>query len=173
MKVLSVTVYEFDELSDEAKKKAREWWREGALNHDWWEGVYDDAITVGLKIKSFDLDRNRHAKGEFIHSAPKVAELILKDHGDTCETYKTASAFLKERDEAIDTAIKDENGEIQDERALDQKLDDIESDFLKSILEDYSIILQKEYEYQLSDEVGDETIMANGYTFTEDGERQG
>ena len=45
----------------------------------------------------------------------------------------------------------------------------IEDEFLKSLLEDYSIILQKEYEYQTSEEAIIESIKANDYEFTEDG----
>jgi hypothetical protein len=40
-RIVTKTVYRFDELSDEAKEKAREWYREGNLDHDWWDGVYD------------------------------------------------------------------------------------------------------------------------------------
>ena len=170
-KIIETTVYSFNELSESAKEKAREWHRNGALDYDWWQSTYDDAEQAGLKIKSFDLERNRHAKGEFISGAENCAWLIEKNHGDTCETYKTAKAFLAERDEAVNSAPKDENGELENERALDEKLDDIESDFLKSILEDYSIILQKEYEWLLSDEQVDESIIANDYTFTESGAR--
>ena len=35
------TVYTFNELSDAAKEKAREWYRDGALDYDWWDFVYD------------------------------------------------------------------------------------------------------------------------------------
>lgn len=171
MKTINVKVYEFDELSDGAKENARIWYRNGALDYDWWETMYDDAKSVGLKITGFDLDRNRHATGEFITSARECADAILKQHGESCESFKTAEAFLKERDEIVDTAPKDENGEFENEHELDGKLDDCEADFLKAILEDYSVMLQNEYEYLLSDENVDETIRINKYTFTKDGKR--
>lgn len=37
------TVYQFEELSDKAKDRARDWYREGALDYDWWDGVYESA----------------------------------------------------------------------------------------------------------------------------------
>lgn len=40
------TVYSFDELSDRAKERARDKYRERALDHGWWEYVYEDADTV-------------------------------------------------------------------------------------------------------------------------------
>ena len=38
------TVFKYEELSDEAKEKAREWYRgeDGGLDYEWWDCVYDD-----------------------------------------------------------------------------------------------------------------------------------
>lgn len=55
-RVIETTVFKFAELSDEAKEKAREWFREGALDHDWWDCVYDDAATCA-KLMGIDLDQ--------------------------------------------------------------------------------------------------------------------
>lgn len=170
MKTLSINVFEFDELNDKAKDKAREWYRERALDYEWWDCTYEDAERIGL---GFDLDRNRHATGNFINDACHCADAILREHGDGCETYKTAESFLRERDEIVTTAERDEDGELANEYELDEKLNKVESEFLKSILEDYSILLQREYEYLLSNESVDEMIRANQYTFTETGKREG
>lgn len=48
------TVYSFDELSDQAKEKAREWFREGRLDYDWWDSVYEDANQIA-RILGIDL----------------------------------------------------------------------------------------------------------------------
>ena len=172
MKTKTITLYEFNELSDTAKEKAREWYRGGALDYDWWDSIYDDAKRIGIKITAFDLDRNRHATGELLASAEETAHKIEKEHGDSCETYKTAKQYLADRDKLVESAERDENGEFVDEYSLDCALDDLDAEFLNSLLEDYSVILQKEYEYLLSDESVDENILANGYTFTEDGKRE-
>lgn len=66
MKTKTITLYTYDELpTEKAKERARDWALEFALLDDWWECTYDDAICIGLNIISFDLDRNRHAKGVF------------------------------------------------------------------------------------------------------------
>ncbi len=44
--IVEITVYQFDELNEEAKAKARNWYREGALDYPWWEFVYDDFQAV-------------------------------------------------------------------------------------------------------------------------------
>ncbi|CAB4213043.1 hypothetical protein UFOVP1444_53 [uncultured Caudovirales phage] len=171
MQIIETKVYTFDELSDSAKDKARQWYREGALDHEWWDCTYDDAKTIGLKITSFGLDRDRGAEGVFIADAEECAHKIEKEHGETCETFKTAKDYLAKRDACVNAAEKDSNGELIDERGLELDLDDLDTAFLASLLEDYAIILQKEYEYLLSDEAVDESIIANEYTFTEGGKR--
>lgn len=177
MQTIQTTVFEYDELSDKAKDKARDWYRERALDYDWWDSIYEDAANIGLTIKSFDLDRSRHATGEFKYfgGAEQCASLILKEHGKDCETFKTASKFLAELDtlnkeiEAVDgdDQTNCEYEVWQDKRGL------LCDDFLNSLLEDYSIMLQHEYEYLLSDEAVEESIRCNGYTFTELGKRYG
>jgi type I restriction-modification system DNA methylase subunit len=44
------TLYTFDELSETAKEKALEVYRDINLNFDWWDGTYEDAKNIGLKI---------------------------------------------------------------------------------------------------------------------------
>jgi hypothetical protein len=39
-------VFLFSELSDQAKEKARAWYRDGALDYDWWDAVYEDFTTI-------------------------------------------------------------------------------------------------------------------------------
>lgn len=51
-----ITVYQFDELSDAAKEKAREWYRDGQLDYDWWGFVYEQADTAAKHL-GIDIDR--------------------------------------------------------------------------------------------------------------------
>lgn len=163
MRIAEVKVYKFDELSDKAKEKAIRKLYDINVDYDWQETTYEDADRVALKITSFSLDRNRHAKGNFIDYAVDTARKILEEHGNKCETYKTATIFLQK--------IKDKEKEVGDDEyyVIEEECAKIEEEFLKSILEDYSIILQKEYEYQTSEKAIIETIKANEYEFTEDG----
>ena len=45
--VICTTVYQFPELSDAAKEKARSWYRELGPHDDWWDAVYEDFERVG------------------------------------------------------------------------------------------------------------------------------
>ena len=181
MRTIKTRVYTFDELNDTAKDKARDWYREGALDYEWWDCTYMDAETIGMKITSFDLDRNRHAEGHLTLSLAESCEAILKEHGETCETYKTASEYLTQynqldnaKDEAIRT-LSPQDIEDEKETELEDQFEDaivqLADEYQQSLLEDYSIMLQREYEYLLSDQQVDESIRCNEYEFTETGKR--
>ena len=54
--VICTTVYQFPELSDAAKEKARSWYRELGPHDDWWDAVYEDFERVceilGIRLKT-------------------------------------------------------------------------------------------------------------------------
>lgn len=54
MRTIEKTVFQFDELSDDAKEKAREWYREGDEFYS--ECVYEDAATIA-DILGIDLQQ--------------------------------------------------------------------------------------------------------------------
>ncbi len=164
MRTIRTKVYKFNELTEEGQQKAIENLSDINVDYSWWESTYEDAANIGLKITSFDLDRNRHAKGEFITSAAETAELIQSNHGKDCETYKTATTFLNDLNELTG---KHENIEDVNENDIEE----LEDEFLKSLLEDYSIMLQKECDYLQSKEAIIETIEANDYEFYANGIR--
>ena len=161
MKTKSYNVYKFNELSEPSKQKAIENLCNMNTDYDWWDSVYDDAKTIGLKITGFDLDRGAYYSGDFIESAKETAELIIKNHGDTCATYLDAKKYL------ADYVNLGPGLETYDD--VSDALDKLNAEFLKTICEDYRIILQKEYEYLTSEEAIVETILLNDYDFTEDG----
>ena len=166
MKTKTIEIYEFDELSESAQDKAIDNIRTINNDYEWWDSIYEDAKDAGIILESFDLDRNRHAKGYFSNGAEGCAHLIVDNHGEICETYKTARAYLKDRDKLMRTPI---DGDF-DETALDNSLNDLDTDFLQSILEDYSMSLQREYEYLNSKENLLEVIACNEYTFNVNGQ---
>lgn len=159
-------VYPFDELSDTAQDSAVADLVDFIMDFEWWYSTYEDAATIGLKITEFDLGRGSFCRGNWTEYPEDAAQLILENHGKSCETYKDAWEFQN----AVSV-----QGSIFMDRDDDKEF--IESDqyeelcrkFHQDILEDYRIMLQKEYEYQTSREVIIETIKANEYEFTENG----
>lgn len=61
--VTTRTLYTFDELSDAAKEKAREWYRQHAMDYEWWDGVYETAQTGGAML---GIDMNHKGKNPCI-----------------------------------------------------------------------------------------------------------
>jgi hypothetical protein len=168
----TVLIYQFDELSAKAKEKARDWFQQGALDYEWWENVYEDAERIGLKITSFELER-QSITGEFTGEAEHCAKTILREHGDTCDSFKLAQAFLQER-QALDSELE-ESKDGDDEHhtwEIDEQITELEEEFKKDLLADYLDTLQKEADYLTSDEAVDEGIRANEYTFLANGKRE-
>jgi len=161
-------VFKFNELDDNGKYHCLSVLHDINIHYDWWNNVYEDAKNIGLEIESFN---DYECTGNFAHGQSETcAHSIETEHGEVCETYATAKDYLKSRDEAVDTAPRDEDGEFESEYDLDQELDAIDAEFLRSLLEDYRIMLMKEYEYLTSEEGIHETIEANEYEFTANGE---
>jgi len=161
MRTIRIKAYKFEELSEEVQTKVIDKNYDINVHDEWWDGVYEDARNIGLKITGFDTDRNRHATGEFLLSANEVAQNILNEHGDMCETYKTAENFMSVWQPVFNDYMETEEGE--------DKLIDLETEFLNSLLEDYAMTLEKESEYLMSEEAIKETLIANEYEYTKDG----
>ena len=164
MRIIETKVYKFDELPEDIKEKAIENLYDINVDYEWWQFIYEDAEQIGLEITEFDIDRASYCKGKFTLSAEEVAANIIKDHGKDCETFKTASSYLKEHDPIFSEYFNTEDSKLED------KLLELEDEFLKSLCEDYRIILSNEYEYLTSKEAIIETIKCNNYEFTEYGE---
>lgn len=59
MKIIEVKAYKFSELSDAAKEKARDWYREGNMDDNFWsEYVIDEAVEQG-KLLGIDFKERR------------------------------------------------------------------------------------------------------------------
>lgn len=168
MRTKTIKIYSFNELSDDAKQIALDKCRYFQVDDVWWDSTYMDAAQIGLKITSFQLDRNRGAEGELFLSSCEVAQNILNNHGENCKTYKTATEFLSEW-QPIFNEYMDEQGEHYESSEHEDMLNELENEFLKDLLEDYSIMLQNESEYLTSDEYVADFILANEYEFTEEG----
>lgn len=167
MRIVEIKVYPFSELSDAAKEKARKWWLLDGLNYDWWEYTKEESENLGLRVKSFDLDYRR-IETEVLTSAPEIAEATIKEHGETCDTYKTASAYLLELARVGAACDAPDGSEAREKwEGEREKIDDIfKRDLSYNILD----LLKNEWEYLNSDEYVNETLSQdNGLEFTESG----
>lgn len=174
MRTIKTKVYKFAELSEAAQKKAIEVCQECNLSDDWHRFTCEDAEQAGLGITSFDIERGSYCNIKFIESAPECAELIVKNHGESCGTYKTAKKFLSNYADLIKKYSDGKRIDIVEECKeydFDNEADELEEEFKREIGEDYLSILRANYDYISSEEAIKETIEANGYEFTKDGKR--
>lgn len=148
MRTIETKVYKFDELSNEAKEVARNWYREYAFDYEWWDFTYEDAERIGLKITSFDIDRHK-IEGHLTEDVLEVIRRIRVEHGKKCGTYKLTVPLYRRKSLTED--------EVEE--------------FTHALLEEYLVMLRNEAEYIVSEEAVDESIRANDYEFTEDGRR--
>ena len=156
---ITKTLYAFDELSESAQEHAINGLEGIYVDQEWWDCTYEDAENIELEITSFS---DRDIDGGFIESAESCAYAIQAQHGPDCDTLKDADRYLSERADLVKTWPEDESG-------LDEKLDDLDNEFLHDLLEDYRIMLGNEYDYLTSREAIVEYIDANGYEFDENG----
>jgi hypothetical protein len=163
-------ILRFNELSEKAQENAIDLMRDINTDHEWWDFTENDIATIGLKLVSFDTNRGQNCVLECILGHHEIADKILKNHSDSCDTYKLAIQFLKDRDSIVNNAPLDADGEYESTFDLGNELDDIENEFIKSLQIEYLSLLSKEHEHLISDKSIQETIECNEYEFTEKGE---
>lgn len=163
---ITVTAYSFDELSDKAKDKARQWWRDLLDAYDVSDWTTEDAKAAGLELTEWDVSSRPTCTIRFAHGARNAAKLILANHGESCDTHTAAKQYL---DAEADAVALEDAGDVD---GAAEKLEEAESAFRKALERAYAEMLKAEYDHAYSDEVTDENIRANEYLFTEDGKRQ-
>jgi len=206
MTTKTINLYEFNELSEAAKEKARNWWRECNNNDTFWsECTIDEAKEQGENM-GLDIDNIYFSGfcqqgsgacfvGSWNASRVKAGE-TAKDWGDspaTTEIKRIAAEFEEFSKAWPESSFSVEHrghyshefctnfnvslGEDADNNELvspEQWRN--ESDSLIETARDYMRWiykqLEKEYEYQNSDECIDENLTGNSYTFKEDGTRE-
>lgn len=165
MRTIRIKLYKFSELTKGAQTNAINQLSDINVDSEYWfNGIYTDAEDIGLRLGGFEFDSAsfvRNLTGEFIISANEVAANILKDHGESCETYKTALSFMEVWQPVFSKYMETEEGE--------DRLIEIEDKFLTCLIIDYKNLLQTEYDYQTTEKSIIETIEANEYEFTKDG----
>ena len=163
MKTIEINLYQFEELSADAKTNAIDSLSDINVSCDWYSYHLDEAEELGLHIDTFDIHHTMSASGNFILSANEVAQNILNSHGEQCSTYKTAKTFMHKWLPLFSKYMQEEGEELESE------LMELEDEFLNNLLKDYVKIMDDDYDYLTSDEAVEETIKANEYYFTKDG----
>ena len=164
MRTIEIKLFKFQELSQEAQQKTLEKLHDINVGHNWWDMTYDDAKRIGLQIDGFDLGRGNNINTEMLWVGSEVAEEVIKEHGESCNTYQIAKKFEQKYIDLDRKYAEDE--ELTD---FEEESFEIDSDFKEELQDAYLTILKNEYEYLITEEAIKETILANEYEFTVEG----
>jgi hypothetical protein len=173
MKTIEVKLYEFEELSNEAKENAIERNRTMNVEWDWWDPTYEGMKEIGIEINSFDIyHRNISIT---IEDSEHTASETIKNFGEGMEVVKISKRFIADRDALIkklgegnDIAGYSVKEEFIDE--YDEEIEYLEEEYRKEMAEEILTWLREEYEFLQTDEAVAETLIANDYEFTENGQ---
>jgi hypothetical protein len=198
MRTKTITLYKFEELSEEAQKKAIEDNYQINVEYtEWDDSVRDDAVSIG-KLMGIDISRiyftgfSSQGDGACFEGNYQYNKNCVKELKEYAPEDKTLHGIV-ERLQAIQkkhfyklSANVKHSGHYYHEMCTDISVykdgnymySDSEQEAeeeLKDILRDYMRwiyrTLEKEYDYMTSEEAIKETIIANDYEFTKDGSR--
>lgn len=157
-------VFFYDDIPTEAgKEKARSWYKDSD-DMPWLEEYVTEKIVEGLDKIGYSVDGVRvfyslsYSQGDGVSFEGTVTyektgkAYTVKQSGRYCHEY-TMSAYTEDYD------------------GYEQDADDAFMDSIRSVAIDAKRAAYREMEAEREDESVAETIRANGYTFTADGER--
>ena len=172
MKTITITVYKFNELSEEAQRKALEKLSDINLTNNWHEEIYNNAEKIGVFISDFDLSKYQ-CNASLEDDVNVICDKILFIHNHQPDELKlVAERFLKQHNELIETHYRPttvEGATEIDFAKYDAAADQLETDFVREIERHFLQRLEKEYKRRTSIHAVIDTIYANSYYFTEDG----
>ena len=179
MREMNVTVYSFDELSEEAQERALNELRPVDIEPYWYEDTFDTIRTagklLGLEIDGIYFDTDSYcifdAYYRYARGAVKAVRNEFPRMTDLHEVARDLQALQRRYFYSLrcNVASQRDTNSYQCFRFGE----DYECEDLGDIIDDFAhwarVLLRDEYEYLTSDEAVKETIEANEYEFTEAG----
>jgi hypothetical protein len=184
----------YEELDDEAKAVARNNWREGHLDYEWWDFVYDDAKQcaelIGINIK--DIWFNMHCQGagacwEGSYNYVKGSVKAIKQHAPKDEDLHRIAETLQEIQKSYFYSIFAQSvhrGWYNHEGTMEISAD-VDTDMCNHCLDrkDYEALrdalreyarwihqrLEEEYDWLMADAQIEESIITNEVNFHKNG----
>lgn len=193
MRTITTEVYKFEELDEETQERVIENNRDINVDYQWWDFIYDDVKKIGkilgINIKNIYFSRfysqgdgacfegsYSYAKesvkkikeyaplDEELHKIAKDLYLLQKNHFYRLSANVEHSGHYYHEFCTNITVYDDDYYDISDDTIEGMK------EILRSFMQWIYSILEKECNYLTSDEAIKETIIANEYEFTEEGE---
>jgi len=173
MRTETIKIYSFDELSAEAKVDAIEGNRQINVDYDWWDCTYELMKEMGVEINSFSIYHRDISIT--IEDSEYTAIETIENFGKESEIVKISKQFIADRDELIkklgegnDISGYSVKEELIDE--YDEEIEYLEEQYRKEMAEEILTWLRDECEFLQTDEAVAETLIANDFEFTENGD---
>ena len=179
MREITVKAYKFDELSEAAKKRALNAFRDINVEYDWWDGAYDTICTAG-NLLGLDIDRIHfdaylycifNANYEYVRGAAKAVKAEFPQDTELHDVARKLQDLQKRHFYSLSCAVREARSMNRYE--CFRFGEDYECKDLGDIIDDFAhwarVLLRDEYKYLTSDEAIQEAIEANEYEFTEEG----
>lgn len=193
--IIETTVFTYDELSGKAKAKARDWYSQGALDYPWYDSIYEDAKTIGA-LMGIAIDKiyfsgfacqGYGACFEGNYEYAKGAAKAIAAYAPQDETLRDIAAALQETQRKAFYRLSAKvyhTGHYYHSNSTsihvfyesdfaNSNVDDSITESLRAFMDWIYLQLETEHDYITSDDVMAENIIANEYTFTIDGKREG
>lgn len=190
------TVYSFEELSDAAKEKAIDRYREHGLDYDWWDAVYENAKNIGalmgiridnIYFSGFSYQGDgacfegeyEYQKGsvkavmDYAPQDKKLHTIVKRLQREQRKNFYGLSAHVEHKGHyshefctVIDVSDNRDNAPWRVADDVAEEIKDLLRDFMNWIYRS----LEKEYDYLNSEEVISKLLIANEYDFLDNGE---
>ena len=190
MRIAETKVYQFDELGDNAKEKAREWYREGGFDYEWWDAVYEDVKTIG-ELMGIGIEQIYFAgfynqgdgacfTGHYSYAKQAIAKVkeYAPEEYELHRIAKRLQDIQKPYFYQIHAEITHRGHDyhkycsvIDIERNNETVHLDVLSEALRDFMDWIYRQLKIQWDYLSSNEEVDDTIRVNEYEFTKDGRR--
>jgi len=179
MREITVKVYAFAELSDDAQERALNEFRGINVDFHWWRDTYDTIRTagglLGLEIDDIYFDTDSYcifdASYEYVRGAAKAVKAEFPRDTELHGIARDLQDLQKRHFYSLRCNVSSQR-DTNSYRCF-RFGEEYECDALGDILDDFAhwarILLRDEYEYLTSIEAIRDTIEANEYEFTEEG----
>ena len=158
MRVIEKEVFTYEELSESAKHEAKQWWIGNGIEYHWWD---DSKSSIEAFCKHFGVKIINYDIGAFSHSwmttnADNSHFRGLKIKGFDPDKMPTGYYLDCALWGTFHKTWKETGSPL---KAFNEAIDEAVKD------------IQKDWEYQYSDEAVEEMLILNEYEFTEEGKR--
>lgn len=185
MKTINVKVYQFNELSDDAREVAMNNYMEHYMD-SWYDYVLEDALNVDVYIEEFDVYRN-HCRVRFQQEAEDTAQAIIEEgyagalkeivqewQEDVNNALRSYSKYDEYLDWISDRGFTEDDFDFDDwliyESGYAEDKLNMDLDFLKQLADYYLKVLKDEYDHYTSESYIEDFYDCNEALFLESGE---